>query len=331
MPPRAAFRRRTRWRSTLNGTEPIGSEVPDGVSWNPVERNWLLRAPWRKRLAAANGLSESCPFCPDGDEAPPTEGPHVVISKYPFIGPPADLSYEPHHVMVFSRLHTRNLVALSEPELVAVIDRVRAESSALLTHDAVQSVYAFQASGPLFGGSISHPHLQVLGFPFVPTKLVPDTTHGCSLCTEFGHPESTVSESDDFVLAVPPWSRMPYEMVISPRQHQQSLEKCDTTQIASLLSRALRAIQGLLPGGDTPYTLNFMTAPKDLANGQPRSLNPRHHLRIEIFPFCTDTGRIRQIVAIEAGTGVGLNPLAPAEAAGRLRRAGALQAEHDRP
>ncbi|MFE6184690.1 hypothetical protein ACFQ6U_09755 [Streptomyces sp. NPDC056465] len=222
-------------------------------------------------------------------------------------------------MLFFSPRHDRNLDALTCRQLAAVLDRISDECAALLECEGVRSVYAFQASGPLFGGSVSHPHLQVLGFPFVPTKLVLDTSYGCPLCVDFGERECTVSVTADFTLAVPPWSRLPYEMVIAPRSHVQSLSECDTAQIAVLLSRGLRAIRALVPTADTPYTLNFMTAPMSLDGAGGRSVLPGHHLRIEIFPFSTEAGRLRQIVAIEAGAGVVLNPVPPPEAATRLR------------
>ncbi|MFG2543594.1 hypothetical protein ACGFOM_14275 [Streptomyces sp. NPDC048594] len=260
----------------------------------------------------------------------------MVPSKHPFIGAPGDASYEPHRVLFFSPRHDRNLEALPHPELTAVLNRIRDECAALLKHDAVQSVYAFQASGPLFGGSVSHPHLQVLGFPFVPTKLVLDASRGCPLCVDFGDAGQVISTTADFTLAVPPWSRLPYEMVIAPNRHRQSLDECDTAQVAVLLSRALRAAKTLVLTENTPYTINFMTAPSFPARGGGKALHIGHHLRVEILPFATAAGRVRQIVAIESGAGLILNPVPPADAADRLRRVverGAIKcgAEDERP
>lgn len=303
---------------------PDGSDqalLSEGVLWNPITHNWHLRAPWRAQLAPAGDTSQPCPFCPGGSESPPAVGTHIVSSRFPFIAPPPDASYEPHRVLFFSPDHERNLDALAVAELVAVLERVSAECSELLTHDAVQSVYTFQASGPLFGGSLSHPHLQVLGFPFVPANLVPDMSHGCPLCGCSDGDECVISRTADLALVVPPWSRVPYEMVIAPRLHVGTMNDCDTAQIADLLFVALRAAKELTPGQETPYTLNFMAAPKDPIGGAGRLLHPSHHFRIEIIPFATDAGRIRQVLAIEFGMGVVLNTTAPADAALRLRRA----------
>jgi UDPglucose--hexose-1-phosphate uridylyltransferase len=295
-----------------------GPGLGEGVEWNPADHAWQLRVPWRAGLPAADASPASCPFCPDRPQSPPADGPYVVDSRYPFVAAPDEGARPTHRVVFFSRSHTRNLDALTEPELTAVLDCVSALSTELLQHEAIRSVYAFQASGPLFGGSVSHPHLQAIGLPFVPRKLVLDTVRGCPLCAGFGESRCAVAETRDFVLAVPPWSRLPYEMVLAPRRHLGDADPSDTAQIAELLSRGLRAIRGLIPGGDTPYMIGIMGAPKD----PPGSYGPAdHHFRIEILPFCTEAGRPRQVVAIEFGAGVVLNPTPPAAAAGRLRRA----------
>lgn len=297
--------------------EPAQYDSPqDGVHWNPFEQNWNLRAPWRSDLAPSDGSSAACPFCPGGPEAPLVEGPHVVSSKHPFIASPADGSYDAHRVLFFSRHHDRNLDALSDHEILTVLNRIREESELLLRHDDVQSVYVFQASGPLFGGSVSHPHLQIIGFPFVPSKLVPAGAQGCPLCTGLIDPCLQVSGTADALLAVPPWSRMPYEMVIAPRRHAARFEDCDPAQIATLLSLGLRKLPSLVKDGPTPYTLNIMQEPK-LPRGNGRNLE--HHFRIEIFPYCTEAGRIRQVFALEAGAGVILNAVQPNTAAEQLR------------
>ncbi|MGW4368026.1 hypothetical protein ACWEKT_20515 [Nocardia takedensis] len=294
-----------------------GGDIPLGVAWNPVERNWQLGVPWRSGLAPADASNTSCSFCPGGGEEPAGNSPHLVSSRYPFLATPDGAAIELHKVLFFSPSHERNLEALTISELVQILDCIGAECEKLLVDPAVQSVYVFQASGPLFGGSVSHPHLQILGLPFVPTKLVPDYTDGCILCTEFER--NMVCETRDFILMVPPWSRLPYEMVIAPRQHLPRLSKCDTEQIAELISTGLHAAKRLLSKAEVPYTLNVMSAPKSSGYESDGRIHPGHHFRIEIVPYCTDSDRIRQIVAIESGVGIILNPTPPTQAAERLR------------
>lgn len=295
-----------------------GSGESEFVTWNPVERNWHLRAPWRTDLSPADATVAACGFCPGGSEELVSEGPHFVNSKFPFVEPPVDGAYAPQRVLFFSRDHERGLGDLSVDELTGVLDTLRVAASRMLRHAAVRSVYVFQASSSNFGGSVSHPHVQVLGLPFVPTKLVPDGRGGCPICKDFGGAECVIAETGNAVLAVPPWSRVPYEMVISPRAHVQSLDQCDTEHLAILLRRGLEAVAGVASTSPPAYVLNVMTAPR-VSSDPSDGLDLDHHLRIELMPYYTPAGEIRRTLAIESGLGVVLNTVLPADAARRLR------------
>jgi UDPglucose--hexose-1-phosphate uridylyltransferase len=292
------------------------SEITKHISWNPVERNWHLRVPWRASLASAAEASGPCPFCPDGAEAVPDATPRLIPSKYPFISAPAKSSVEAHRVLLFSPQHELNIDALDVSHLAAILRLIGEETALLLEHPDVEAVYTFQAFGSLFGGSVAHPHLQLLGLPFIPAKIVPDLTNGCPLCGVVGVDQLVVAQTDNVVLAVPPWSRLPYELVVTPRAHVASLTDCDTAEVALLLSCALKASKRLANGQPTPYILSVMSAPKSVGG----LLEVDHHLRVELLPFTSDTGSLRGVIAIEAALGVILNPLLPHHAADRMRQ-----------
>lgn len=304
----------------MTGNDPADSSPTGYVTWNPIERNWHLRVPWRAGLPRADSSPARCPFCPGGPEALKIDRPQVVASKFPFVPPPADASFEPHRVLFFSRDHSRNLDDLGAPAIAEVFHVLSAQRSDLLTHSCVQSVCILQAFGPVFGGSVSHPHLQIVGLPCVPTKMAPDAAHGCPLCGVFEQRECLIAETDDFILAVPPWSRVAYEMLITSRHHLESMDDLESGQVATLLCRSLTACSRLTDGQSTPYILNVMTAPTESSDRHGDGLAEHHHFRIEILPFCTETGQVRAVSAMELGMGVSVNPILPGSAASRLRQ-----------
>ncbi len=285
--------------------------------------------------------SVSCPFCPGNEEAtPPTlvtqdeNGSwqlRIIPNRYPaFDGEeslavrnlgPVHVQAEAsgiHEVFVYSPDHNGSLGTLSD---AAAGDALNALRERFIAHAAVPNIRYTQAivnHGREAGASLSHPHGQILGMPFVPGDILDEErgfvrfVGGCILCAtieaELASGDRIVSVSDDVVIVCPFWSGTPYEMLVIPRDHQVHLQDASPESLAQVgigLRDAISALNEVQ--GDIAYNLVVHTAP--------HSHNGPFHWHIHIFP------QLHTVAGFERGTGVLINIVAPEDAAKDLRAA----------
>jgi UDPglucose--hexose-1-phosphate uridylyltransferase len=116
--------------------------------------------------------------------------------------------------------------------------------------------------------------------------------------------ERVIAIDDDAVLMAPYGGRLPYQMMIAPRQVRARFEDDGPTG-AALLHDALVRLRRRL-GASPPLNLWVRTAPR----------GAEHFCwRIDIVP------RLTHLAGLELGTGVHLNVVAPEQAAAELRDA----------
>jgi UDPglucose--hexose-1-phosphate uridylyltransferase len=170
------------------------------------------------------------------------------------------------------------------------------------------------------GASLSHPHGQILGLPFVPGEILEEEkafarfAGSCVLCTtieaELAADQRVVFANDDVTVVTPYWSGVPYELLIIPTQHEPHLQDAtdDSLDATALAIRdALGFLHGLL--GDVAFNLGFHTAPHQ-HTGQ-------YHWHVHVWPnLVTQAG-------FERGTGVMINVVPPEQACSLLRDVGA--------
>ena len=106
----------------------------------------------------------------------------------------------------------------------------------------------------------------------------------------------------------PPWSRLPYEMFIAPKNHEPFFEKSPLDlEFAAMLKGAITRLNAVVTGEEdgVSYTMTIYTAP---------NLSEDFHWHIEIIP------RIKRYSSFEIATAFHVNPLSPEEAAEVLRK-----------
>jgi UDPglucose--hexose-1-phosphate uridylyltransferase len=189
-----------------------------------------------------------------------------------------------------------------------------------LEHAATPNVRYTQAiinHGREAGASISHPHGQLLGLPFVPGELLEEQRAfsrfegGCILCAtieaELGEGERVLFSNDDVVCVCPYWSGTPYELLLIPRNHELHLTDASDVTLASVGRSIREAIEVLRDThGDISYNIGFHTAP--------HHYNGAFHWHVHLWPKLVTTA------GFERGTGVMLNIVPPEVAAAQLRR-----------
>jgi UDPglucose--hexose-1-phosphate uridylyltransferase len=222
-----------------------------------------------------------------------------------------------HEVFVFTPSHTDRIDSFSDETCAEMMTVLR---NRLLDHAGTDNIRYTQAivnHGREAGASLSHPHGQLLGLPFVPGEILDEERAfvrfegGCILCTtaeaELVSGERVVLATDEAVVVCPWWSGSPYEMLIIPRSHDMHLPDSNDEMLAGV-GRAIRDslvhLNQLFE--DVAFNLVFHTAP--------HHHNGSFHWHVHLFP------KLTTVAGFERGTGVMINIVPPEQAAGELRR-----------
>lgn len=289
---------------------------------DPITRQWVVVAPDRARRPGASARSDidlateeelvSCPFCegredrtppetfairPNGG-APDTPGwsVRVVPNLYPV--------FEHHEVVISTPRHARSFAELTDDEIGRVAVAWRERAAAARTTGAAY-VHALLNEGREAGASLPHSHTQMAWLDEVPPAVRAEADgQPCALCrhveNESDRGERLVLERDGVVVLTAYGGRLPYELVIAPREHPGggAFESELLAPVLELLAESLRRLHAV----EGPTPLNAW-------------LHDRGHWHLEVLP------RLTVFAGIELGAGIYVNSLAPEDAAEALRNA----------
>ena len=287
--------------------------------------------------------SRPCPFCP-GHEDPSAPAMltigdgddwkmRVIPNFYPAVDGEDSLAVRnlgpvhvmaeasgTHEVFVFTRDHHGGIDTFGDDSCGQIMSVLKQR---LLEHAATRNIRYTQAivnHGREAGASLSHPHGQLLGLPFVPGEILDEERAfvrfegGCILCatveSELVSGERVVLATDDAVVVCPFWSGGPYEMLVIPRHHDQHLPDASDESLAGVgraIRDALAHLNAVFP--DVSFNLVFHTAP--------HQHDGPFHWHAHLWP------KLTTVAGFERGTGVMINIVPPEQAADELRRVGA--------
>lgn len=286
--------------------------------------------------------SRPCPFCPGHEEAtlPALESVdengawrmRVIPNLYPAfdgddrlavrnLGPVHVMAEASgiHEVFVLTPEHVGRVQSFTDDDVATVMQLLKRR---LLEHASTPNIRYTQAiinHGREAGASLSHPHGQILGLPFVPGEILDEERAfarfegGCILCTtveaELVDGARVVFANDEVACISPFWAGSPYELLIIPRHHDLHLPDASDDTL-SAMGRAIRdALIHLTSAlGDVSYNLVFHTAPHHHEGV--------FHWHVHLWPKLVTTA------GFERGTGVLINIVPPEHAADDLRRVG---------
>ncbi len=274
---------------------------PDGGA--PNTPGWLVRVV--PNLYPALSL-------PDGDAPHPGADPLASGRGEPELFPsrPAEGA---HEVIVNAPEPVTSLSDLSADQLALAVatwrERMRVHGEAACRHLIVNERREA-------GASLPHTHAQLFALAFVPAAIARERERFSAYATrtmggnlladlvqeEVRRRERVVAIDDEAVALAPYGSRLPYQLMIAPRQARARFEDDGATGAALLhdvLSRLARRL-----GASPPLNLWGRTAPA----------GAEHFCwRIDILP------RLTHLAGLELGTGVNLCITAPEQAAADLR------------
>jgi UDPglucose--hexose-1-phosphate uridylyltransferase len=296
------------------------SQATPRLRQDPVTRQWVVVAPGRAARPGASARADldlpteeelvSCPFCEGREDRTPPEtfairpgggAPdssgwtvRVVPNLYPI--------FEHHEVVVSTPRHVRSFAELSEDEVAGVAAAWR-ERARAARETGFPYVHALLNEGREAGASLPHSHTQLawLAEP-PPTVRVEESDGECAVCrhleTELASSERLVLERSGLVALAAFGGRLPYELLIAPREHpgESGFESGLLAPALGLVSELLRRLHVL----EGPVPVNAW-------------LHDRGHWHVEVLP------RLTVFAGIELGAGIYVNSLAPEDAATTLR------------
>lgn len=339
----------------FNKAHPFGPATMSELRRDPFTGRWAVVAEGRSARPndyAARPPTESsdgdCPFCEGREERTPPEvaavrggGSHpngpgwsvrAIPNRFPTLGgepgaPAAGLGpgrperrpgVGVHEVVIESPRHSPAMPYLGAEQLRELFRFLRGRLRAIEARPGIASVLLFENWGPESGGTLWHPHAQLVGTDQIPATLAEEARrfreHAGGTClleevvvAEEEDATRVVFADDSWTVVAPFGSEHPYEMRLVPRHHAPSLSEATDPEVdalARLLPHMLRALDRVAKGASYNWVVHAL--------GPATSPSPSFHWHVEVLP------RLVRPDGFELGAGVAVNPLRPEEAAARL-------------
>ncbi|HEY0169260.1 MAG TPA: galactose-1-phosphate uridylyltransferase [Jatrophihabitans sp.] len=315
------------------------------VRWDPLFSEWVVIAGHRQSRTYKPPVS-LCPLCPS-TEGKATEIPaadydvavfenrfpslaleaadvFAAVEEFPFRSGPGAGRCE---VVCFTSDHNTSFAQLSQQHARTVIDALADRTAELSRLPEVRYVFCFENRGEEIGVTLSHPHGQIYGYPFVPPRMLRaaqtaashQQEHGqCLRCEllrrEVAAGERVISRSEHWTALVPFAARWPYEARLIANRHVGSLPELTEDERDDLASSYLDLLQRFdrLFDTPTPYIAGWHQAPV-------RQFADSWHLGAEVFTIRRAAGKLKYLAGSESGAAVWINDITPENAAARLR------------
>ncbi len=322
---------------------------------NIATREWVIVSPgrgnpplaYKSRRISQQSYDSDCPFCPGNEDRTPgavlcrpgnvnwavrvipnkfsplkISYSSIDLSSYSFAA--ASESSGIAEVIIESPEHNKSIAFMRLEEAMAVLNVYRQRYEAISRSDGISLVTIFRNYGPGAGTSIPHPHSQIVGMPIIPGSMryllnesirYKDSHDRCLHCdiieNEQKLKDRMIIESDNFVVFCPFASGSPYETVIYPKRHAASYVSINDSEIEELgwvFRTIMLKIYNSLDDPDYNYMIRSAPVGEETAG--------YFHWHIQITP------RIFDPAGFAIGSGIGVNDVAPEEAARRLREIG---------
>jgi len=231
-------------------------------------------------------------------------------------------------VVLYSPVHDESLWTLGLAGVRHVVDLWAERTSALLARPEVEYVLVIENRGELVGATISHPHGQIYGYPFLPPvprrEAEVAREHGCPVCAETAAEAAArarvVYDDGEWLAWVPYASAYGYGLRLAPRTHTPGLADLDASErdrfsalLVDVLGRYDRLWERPSDEGIFPYMFWIHQAPAH-HDGE-------YHLHVHTAPPLRSPSVQRFVASAELGSGTFSNPVVPEDAAAALRAA----------
>lgn len=321
------------------------------LRWNPTLAEWVITATHRQDRTFLPP-KDYCPLCPTVPGSVPTDVPEPTYQIVSFDNRFPSLQRQPPEpavpgselypvrpaqgvceVILYSPKHDSTLAERSVDEIEQLIYVWADRTEVLGALPFVDYVFVFENKGTAVGVTISHPHGQIYGYPFVPpiprremeaAREYRARTGRCVVCDVVAEERREglrlVSENGSFTAAAPFYARFPYELHLWSRRHLGGLPDLDARErrdLAVLLKDVLLRYDNLW-GFSLPYMMCVHQGPTTV----PADENA--HLHFEFYPLNRTADKLKFLAGSESGAGAFVTDLLPEETAAQLRATGGV-------
>jgi UDPglucose--hexose-1-phosphate uridylyltransferase len=317
-------------------------EVSSQVRYEPLLGEWVIIAGHRQGRTHLPTATD-CPLCPSAPgrltEIPAPEYEVAVFeNRFPSLGT------DPGHdrdgllaqrsgtgrceVVCFSQDHAGSFADLTPGQAGTVMSAWTDRSTTLAALDEVEQVFCFENRGQEIGTTLTHPHGQIYGYPFV----TPRTARMLAMCDAYRRDKGR-NLFDDVLAAersdgsrvvvtggcwtafVPHAARWPYEVHIYPHRRVADLATltvAESEEFCVLYLDVLRRFDRLFDA-PAPYISAWHQAPARLGREE-------FALHLELFTIRRAPDKLKYLAGSESGMGAYTNDISPEAAAARLRQ-----------
>lgn len=288
--------------------------------------------------------ADQCPLCPspDGDrsEVPAADYDVVVFeNRFPSLSHAGSgaLSLDTSsiqapgigrcEVICFSSNHTASFSELSHDHARLVVDVWRERTEALLGLDGVEQVFCFENRGEEIGVTLSHPHGQIYGYPY----LTPRTTSMLRQAREYAETNSRnlfadilagemsdgrriISRGEHFTAFVPFAARWPVEVHIYPNRHVHNLTELTDGELDELTTVYLDVLGRFDRMYSTP--LPYISA---LHQYRPDGVQADGYFHIELMSVRRAETKLKYLAGSESAMDAFITDVTPEQMADRLK------------
>jgi UDPglucose--hexose-1-phosphate uridylyltransferase len=317
---------------------------------DPLTDEWVAMAAHRQTRTYKPPV-ETCPLCPSAPGRPteiPESSYDVVVfeNRFPSFSHANGDGFAPTivdgmdmvprapgngrcEVVCFTSNHNSSFGQLTVPRIRTVVDVWADRTEAMSELPYVAQVFPFENRGEEIGVTLSHPHGQIYGYPFITPRTERMLEVASAYQDKHGRPvmgdvlaaeravgTRLVESSEHWTAFVPAAARWPVEVHVVP--HRQvpdlpALTSVERDDFADLYSRVLKHLDSLYDR-PLPYIAAWHQAPvregRDLA-----------WLHLEVFSVLRTKDKLKYLAGSESGMAVWINDVTPEAVAERLRNA----------
>ena len=339
-------------RTAVDTRDLPGHRTGSEIRRDPLTGEWVAMAAHRQERTY-KPPAETCPLCPSAPGRPteiPEAGYDVVVfeNRFPSFsdsaGPvspvlstqdgrglvPAAPGRGRCEVVCFTSEHGTSFGELSVERVRTVVDVWADRTAAMSTMDGVAQVFPFENRGEDIGVTLSHPHGQIYGYPFVTPRTERMLQAAKSYVAEWGRPvmgdvlaaelaEGTrvLASSAHWTALVPAAARWPVHVQLVPHRQVPDLPALadrERDDFAGLYLDVLGHLDALYQR-PLPYVAAWHQAPV-------REGRELAWLHLEVFSPLRTRDRLKYLAGSESGLAVWINDVTPEAMAERLRDAG---------
>lgn len=321
---------------------------PSQLRFDRTTGQWVIIAAQRQDRTY-KPPPDQCPLCPGPtgltSEVPAPDYDVVVFeNRFPSLsgaGTPARagdgfVSLPGHgrcEVICFSSEHTGSFAELAPAHARLVVEAWRHRTAALMATPGIEQVFCFENRGEEIGVTLTHPHGQIYGYPYLTPRTAGMLGQACEhrkrhgtnlfsdlLALEIADGGRVIARTAAFTAFVPFAARWPVEVHIYPNRFVHNLGDLDEDELdgfTQVYHDVLRRFDRMYAPGFGP--LPYMSALHQYSGSDAQADGYFH---VELMSVRRSATKLKYLAASESAMGAFISDVTPESVARRLRELG---------